>query len=102
MAVRVNGHHYGRRANGVLVVFPDKGFEGGGATNGETGGTAILDDEDRLYAGRVEDCRVAQLVFLNNVLNLQEAIKGIFEGGELNVRVHLPQEIIRRNFGSWI
>lgn len=66
-----------------------------------TGGVAVLDDDETLFAVRVERGRVAQLVFVDDVSKLQEAATRIFEGGAgLGVRVHLQHEIGGRHSGS--
>jgi len=89
VGVRVDGYPHGRRANAVVVVFPDEGFDAGRATDGNTGGVAVLDDDETLFAVRVEHGRLAQLTFLDDVSKLHEAATRIFElGAGLGVRVH--------------
>ena len=101
VAVRVDGYLHGRRANVVIAVFPNEGFDAGGATNGYAGGVAVLDNDETLFAVRAEHSRVAQLVFFDDISKLQEAATRIFEGGaSLGVRVHLQDEFGGRHFGS--
>lgn len=103
MTVRVDGHLDRRRMNTEVVVFPDEGFDARRATDSNTGGVAVLDNDETYLAVRVEHGRVAQLVFPDDALKLQEATEWIFEGGAGHgVRVHLHHEIGGRSFGSWI
>ena len=100
MAVLVDGHHYRCRANGVVLVFPDEGFEAGRATDGKTGGATVLDDEERLYAGCVEHGWLAQLVLLNDILELKEAVIWKCEGLNVVKRVR-PRLLVMLISGSW-
>ena len=85
---------------GVVVVFPDKGFNASCAADGDTSGTAVLDDKEARFPVLLEHPRSTQFIFTDNASKLQEPTNRIPEGGAgLNVRVHLRHEIGGRNLG---
>ena len=50
VTVRVDGNLNGYRANSVVIVFPDEGFDADTTTDGDSGGVAILEDGNTLFA----------------------------------------------------
>ena len=49
MTVGVDGDLHRRRANVVLAVITDRRFDAGRATEGNTGASTVLDDDETLF-----------------------------------------------------
>jgi hypothetical protein len=89
---------HGRLVSAVLEVLAHKGHDAGSAASGHAGGTAILDNGEARFVVRVEHLRAAQLVFPDDALKWQEAVRRVFEGGVgRGVGVHLRGKVVHRN-----
>ncbi len=89
VTVRVGGNHHGCRVNALVIIFPDEGFDAGTATDGDSGAVTILDNDNTLFAPRVERGWAGQLIFLNDVPKREEIITWIFGGVGPGVSIHL-------------
>ena len=76
----------------VREILAHEGLNAGSATNGHACGATALDYHEAMFTFRVEQLRVAQLVFPDDALNRQEAVKRILEGEGLVVEARAGKE----------
>ena len=89
VTVRIDGQLHRRLVSVVLEVFADERHNASSAADGQTGAATVLDNKETLFAIRIEHCRVAQLVFLDDVPKLQKAASQIAEvDGGLGMQLH--------------
>ena len=72
---RVGSCICGCLAIAVREVLPHKGLDAGSTANGCVRGATVLDYNEAWFAVRVVHLRAAQLVFCDDVLNRQEAVR---------------------------
>jgi len=87
----------------VQELLAHEGLDTGSATSGHDCGATALDHHEAMYTFRVEQLRVAQLVFPDDTLKRQEAVKRILEGGEgLLVGAHAHGKVCQLNLCTLI
>jgi hypothetical protein len=81
VTVGVDGDLHRRRVNGIILIFTNERFDAGRATEGDTGGGTVLDDDETVFSIFVEHGRAAQLAIVDEVSKLHEAAMRILELG---------------------
>jgi len=94
VAVGVNGNLHRRPLDAMVVVLANKRLYTGPASDSDSSGLAVFNDDKALLAVSIELLRLAYFVLPNDALNFQEAADRIFEGGAaLGMRVHFQHEV---------
>ena len=94
VAVGVDGDFHRRTLDAMLIVHANERLYSGPATNSDSSGLTVFNDEKTLLAVSIELLRFAYFVFIDDGLDLQEAADGILErGAALGMRVHFQDEV---------
>ena len=102
MAVGVNGNLHRRPPDAIDVVLANERLYTGSASDSDSSGLAVFNDDKALLAVSIELLRLAYFVFLDDALNFQAATDRIFEeGAALGMRVHFQHEFGGRD-AFWI
>ena len=94
VAVGVDGDFHRRTLDAMLIVHANERLYSDPATNSDSSGLTVFNDEKTLLAVSIELLRFVYFVFIDDGLDLQEAADGIFErGAALGMRVHFQDEV---------